>query len=130
MADLASIWTDASRDLIPHMKNFDAIVVPGDHHGIAIGGAVAAALGRPLMIVCTSPHECVISHITCIGDVRPDMRFLYVDDFPKFGASRARVFAYMNQSGPAPVVAEYYAAERTYTPVKGLPDDLFRPYVS
>jgi orotate phosphoribosyltransferase-like protein len=119
----------AADDLIWHQDEFDAVVVPGDHHGIAIGASVAAVLGKSLMIVCTSPHECVVSHITCIGDVRPDMRFLYLDDFRQFGASRARVFAYMNQSGRAPVVAEYYAAERTYTRVKGLPDEAFRPYV-
>jgi hypothetical protein len=117
----------AADDLIWHAGEFDAIVVPGDHHGIAIGAAVAAVLEKPLMIVCPEGHGCVVSHITCIGDVRPDMRFLYLDDFADFGASRNRVFDYMNQSTRAPVVAEYYAAERKYREV---PDEAFRPHVS
>lgn len=101
-------------DLADYVDEFDAIVVAGDHHGIAIGAIIAASTGKPLLIVCLSDHECVVSHITAIGECLPDMRYLYCDDFDLFGASRAKTFAYMNQSGKAPIVATYMATQRKY----------------
>ena len=56
----------------------------------------------------------MVSHITSIGEFRPDMRCLYCDDYDLFGASRAKTFAYMNQSGKAPIVATYMATTRKY----------------
>ena len=51
-------------------------------HGFAFVAAVIAAdLKLPLMIVCMEAHSCVVSHITCIGEARPDHRYLYVDDW-------------------------------------------------
>jgi hypothetical protein len=117
-------------DLQPHFGEFDAVVVAGDHHGIAIGTVISALLDKPLMIVCPEGHGCVVSHITCIGNVTPDMRFLYADDFFAFGASRARVLGYMNQSEHAPVVATYAAARREYKLVGPQMADLFQPEVS
>lgn len=101
-------------DLLLHASEFDAIIVAGDHHGIAIGAIIAAMLEKPLLIVCLSDHACVVSHITAIGECLPDMRYLYCDDYDLFGASRAKTFAYMNQSGKAPIVATYMATQRKY----------------
>jgi hypothetical protein len=101
-------------DLADYVDDFDAIVVAGDHHGIAIGAIIAASTGKPLMIVGPEAHTCVVSHITTIGECLPSMRYLYCDDFDVFGASRAKTFAYMNQSGKAPIVAAYMATERKY----------------
>jgi hypothetical protein len=115
-------WTD----LAPHRSDFDAIVVPGDMHGAPLGGVIAEALDVPLMVVCTRRHFCVVSHIVTIGDVRPDARLLYVDDWMWGGASlhrtlRAlrtrRFFRYLNQSEKSPVVAAYATATRKYTEV-------------
>jgi orotate phosphoribosyltransferase len=105
-------------DLQPRMTTFDAILTAGDHHGIALAAALAAALWKPLVIVCVSEHtDDVVSHITCIGDFHPGMRTLYVDDFTAYGASLAHTFAYMCQSGTPNIVAVYQATPRTYTPV-------------
>jgi hypothetical protein len=98
-----------------HDHEFDAIVVGGDHHAIAIGMVAAEVTDKPLMIVCQETHDCVMSHITTIGDVDPTMRFLYVDDFYSFGSTKAKTFAYMNQSEPAHIVATYQATTDTYT---------------
>lgn len=105
-------------DLQPQMTTFDAIVTAGDHHGVALAAALAAALWKPLVIVCVSPHaDDVVSHITAIGDFHPGMRSLYVDDFVAYGASMAHTFAYMCQSGTPNIVGVYQATQRTYTSV-------------
>lgn len=120
MADsLTRIQLRARRDLLAHADEFDAIVTAGDMHGISIGALVAAELDKPLMIVCTSQHECVVSHIVTIGDVTPDMRYLYVDDFFAFGHSLQHVFTYMNQSDHAPIVATYEACKYQYRRIDG-----------
>lgn len=113
-ATLSTYFQNAMNDLHRHKGEFDAVVVAGDHHGIAIGAVIAEALVKPLLIVCLSDHACVVSHITAIGECLPDMRYLYCDDFDLFGASRATAFAYMNQSGKAPIVATYMATQRKY----------------
>jgi orotate phosphoribosyltransferase len=115
---LTAITQRAWYDLLPHEDEFDAIVCAGDMHGVAIASAIASVLERPLMIVCVRDHACVDSHIVTIGDVDPRMRFLYVDDWFSFGASKKRTFAYMNQSAKARIVATYAAATREYTPEK------------
>jgi hypothetical protein len=104
-----------SRSLAGHDNDIDAIVVGGDHHAIASGMLAADAMNKPLMIVCQADHKCVDSHITTIGDITPGMRFLYVDDFYSFGSTKAKTFAYMNQSEPANIVATYQATTDTYT---------------
>ncbi len=101
--------------LATHRHEFDAVVVGGDHHAIAVGMLAATAVDMPLMIVCMAGHECVDSHITTIGDITPDMRFLYVDDFYSFGSTKAKTFAYMNQSDHANIVATYQVTTDTYT---------------
>jgi hypothetical protein len=136
MADtLAGIANTAMQDLYPYDEEFDAIVCAGDMHGAAIGAVIAAALGKPLMIVCAKRHRCCVSHIVMIGDVTPTLRFLYVDDMFPFGASkrhvfnyakrtaakrRNRLFAYMNQSAPCTIVGTYEAMTRTYSEVSPL----------
>jgi orotate phosphoribosyltransferase len=113
-ASLTEIVQRAWEDLTPRTGEFDAIVCAGDMHGTPIAGAIASVLEKPLMIVCTGSHDCCVSHIVTIGDVDPDMRFLYVDDFFKFGASRKHTLGYMNQSEHSPVVAAYAVAKRKY----------------
>jgi hypothetical protein len=105
---------NALNDLAAHAHKWDAIVCGGDHHAIALGMTVAIELMKPLMIVCQERHDCVISHITTIGDVTPSMRFLYVDDFYSFGATKAKTYEYFNQSEYANVVACYQATTREY----------------
>lgn len=105
-------------DLQPRMTEFDAVVTAGDHHGIALAATLAAALWKPLVIVCVSEHtDDVVSHITSIGDFHPGMRTLYVDDYTAYGASLAHTMAYMCQGGTPNVVGIYQATVRTYTPV-------------
>ena len=105
----------AADDLARYAETFDAIVCGGDHHGIAVAAAIAAQLDKPLMIVCMSRHDCVVSHITCIGEALPSHRYLYVDDWFSFGATKKFVFDYFAQSGePVPVVATYAATTREY----------------
>jgi phosphoribosylpyrophosphate synthetase len=115
----------ALTDLIPHRDEFDAIVCAGDMHGAPIAGAIASWLNKPLMIVCEERHRCCVSHITTIGECRPEHRYLYVDDWFSHGASlahtlrvlkrsRRRMFRYLNQSAPANVVATYAAVPREY----------------
>jgi hypothetical protein len=112
MQDLAY---GAAKDLMPHTGEFDAIVCAGDMHGAPVAGAVAALMDKPLMIVCTAgPHACAVSHIVTIGSCRPDDRYLYIDDFYEFGASRKFALGYMNQSAHSPVVAAYAATMRKY----------------
>lgn len=106
-------------DLWPHITEFDGIVTAGDFHGVALGSLVSASLGKPLMIVCAQPHGEVVSHIVTIGDVHPDMRWLYVDDFCAFGASWAYVSGYLSLSEPANVVARYQYLKRQYSPLEG-----------
>jgi DNA-binding transcriptional LysR family regulator len=120
-------------DLLPHAGEFDAVIVGGDHHGIALGSVAASVLGLPLMIVCPRGHGCVISHITAIGECRPDHRYLYVDDWFWGGASRKRafgfmgrfgrrrIFRYMNQSAHTPIVATYAATQRKYERISNEP---------
>jgi adenine/guanine phosphoribosyltransferase-like PRPP-binding protein len=103
-------------DLAAHITEFDAVVCVNDPHGIALASVVAAALYKPLMIVCTHSHECRTSDIVCIGDTHPGMRFVYVDDFCAFGASWAVAREYFNQSATANVVAVYEAARRIFAP--------------
>ncbi len=125
--NLFQVTMNALDDLLPHAGTFDAIVCGGDHHGIAIAASIASAVNKPLMIVCMSRHACVVSHITCIGDTLPTMRFLYVDDWLQFGATkrfvlrclrrsaRQRAFTYFAQSGePFKIVATYAATLREY----------------
>lgn len=128
MAPLQAAAAAAWHDLRPHMAEFDTVVVPGDMHGAPIGGAIASNLDMPLMVVCTRRHFCVVSHIVTIGDVRPDARLLYVDDWFWGGASKHRTLRalkvrrflrYMNQSAGSPVVATYATATREYTEVTG-----------
>jgi orotate phosphoribosyltransferase len=128
---LTEININARDDLQAHSKEYDAIVTAGDMHGVAIGAAISALMNKPLMIVCTKAHKCCVSHIVMIGDITPDMRFLYVDDMFAFGASkrhvfdyakraakrRGRVFRYMTQSEPCTIVATYEAMTRTYAKV-------------
>jgi len=128
---LTEININAWDDLQVHSKEYDAIVTAGDMHGVAIGAAISALMNKPLMIVCTKAHKCCVSHIVMIGEITPDMRFLYVDDMFKFGASkrhvfgyakraarrRGRVFRYMTQSEPCNIVATYEAMTRTYKEV-------------
>lgn len=111
-------------DLQPRMTEFDAIVVPGDHHGIAVGAALAATMWKPLVIVCVSAHkDDVVSHITTIGDFHPGMRTLYVDDYSTYGASLPHTFAYMCQGPRTPnIIGIYEASVRTYTAVT--PDEV------
>lgn len=106
-------------DLLPHIREFDAIVSAGDFHGMALGSVAAAALWKPLMLVCAKSHDDVVSHIVCIGDIHPEMRFLYLDDFFAFGASLAHVMAYMNQSKKANIVATYEYVTRDYQVIPG-----------
>lgn len=127
MADsMREITVRAVADLSLHTGEFDAIVCAGDMHGAPIAGALASWLSKPLMIICTERHCCVVSHIVTIGDCRPDHRYLYVDDWFSFGASRRhtfkavqrrsrkRMFRYMNQSERSPIVATYAATLRKY----------------
>lgn len=123
---MEEISRQAVADLRRYRGDFDAIVCAGDMHGAPIAGAVAAMLDKPLMIICTERHCCVVSHIVTIGDCRPDHRYLYVDDWFSFGASRRhtfkavqrrsrkRMFRYMNQSERSPIVATYAATLRKY----------------
>jgi len=117
MGMLSDYAAQAVADLGAHSGEFDAIVVSGDHHGITIGAVIASVLDKPLMIVCLEEHHCVVSHITGIGECRPELRYLYVDDWFWGGASRATAFAYMNQSEHAPIVATYAATLRKYEPI-------------
>lgn len=114
MTTPSEYYDQVSRDLVHHTSEWDAIVCGGDHHAIALGMTVAAATDKPLMIVCQDSHECVMSHITVIGDVTPTMRFLYVDDFYSFGATKAKTYSYFDQSEKANVVACYQATTREY----------------
>lgn len=122
---LAGIAWTAATDLTPHAETFDAIVCGGDHHGIAVAAVIASRLDKPLMIVCMSRHNCVVSHITCIGETLPSHRLLYVDDWFSMGATKRFVqralrrrhhpFRYFAQSGePVPIVATYAATTREY----------------
>lgn len=101
--------------LLDHVAEFDAIVCAGDMHGIALASIASAYLWKPLMIVCTGNHDCVVSHIVMIGDIHPEMRFLYVDDMFAFGASKNHVFTYMNQSTHSNIVATYEHSTREYS---------------
>jgi hypothetical protein len=118
---LTEVARRAWEDLLPHRGEFDAIVCAGDMHGAPIAGAIASVLETPLMIVCTGGHDCCVSHIVTIGECTPDQRYLYVDDFYEFGASRARTFAYMNQSKHSPVVATYAVNHRNYERIPNEP---------
>lgn len=122
---LATTRTEAYFDLLAHKEEFDAVVCGGDHHGIAVAAVIAAMLNKPLMIVCMSRHNCVVSHITCIGETLPSHRLLYVDDWFSMGATKRFVhralrrkhhpFRYFAQSGePVPIVATYAATTREY----------------
>jgi orotate phosphoribosyltransferase-like protein len=116
MSNLRDYSNNVVNDLFLAQKSadFDAVVVGGDHHAIALGSLVANIMDKPLMIVCIADHECVDAHITCIGDVDPRMRFLYVDDFYSFGATKKRTFDYMNSSEEANIVATYSVIKREY----------------
>lgn len=105
---------NAWHDLVPHEGEYDYIVCAGDFHGTALAGAIAAFLNKPLMIVCRDRDIPTQSLIVTIGDCDPKGRALYIDDFAEFGASLKAVFAYMNQSAKAPVVATYMCTTRTY----------------
>ena len=125
---LHKLIAQAAQDLQPHLGEFNAVVCGGDHHGIGVASVIAAVYDLPLMIVCMERHRCVVSHITCIGEARPDMRYLYVDDWFNMGATKrhvfgrirrrrflARAFRYFAQSGEyVPVVATYAATTREY----------------
>lgn len=113
-SELAVTHDGICRDLIPHMSEFDAIVCAGDVHGIALAAIASAATWKPLMIICTHDHNCVVSHIVMIGEIHPEMRFLYVDDMFSFGASLKHVMDYMHQSEKANVVATYEYMTREY----------------
>ncbi len=122
---LSDTAENAANDLARYAETFDAIVCGGDHHGIAVAAVIASRLNKPLMIVCMSRHNCVVSHITCIGECLPSHRLLYVDDWFSMGATKRFVhralrrrnhpFRYFAQSGePVPVVATYAATTRTF----------------
>lgn len=113
-SELATAHDNICRDLIPRMGEFDAIVCAGDVHGIALASIAAAATWRPLMIICTHDHNCVVSHIVMFGEIHPEMNFLYMDDMFSFGASRKHVFDYMGQSGKCNIVATYEYLTREY----------------
>lgn len=117
MPTLTAYHRNIVDDLSAHTPEFDAIVVGGDMHAVAIGAVAAAALGKSLMTVCTCQHDCVVSHIVTIGDVDPRMRFLYMDDFYSFGATKRSTFDYMRQSDTPNIVATYQAITRDYVKV-------------
>jgi hypothetical protein len=98
-----------------HASEFDAIVCGFDVHGLALGTLVAAELDMPLLIVCRDHAGCSISHIVCIGNVDPDTRFCYVDDWAKFGATWSTVASYMCQSETPNIVATFMATKEKYT---------------
>jgi len=108
----------AMQDLCKHEDDYDAIVVAGDMHAVALGASISTLTGKPLMIVCTEHHDCVVSHIVTLGATRPYMRFLYVDDFFAYGASYRHTMDYMNQSARTSIVATYEVDTATYTELK------------
>jgi len=114
MSPLTELVWNASEDLWPHRAEFDAVVCAGDFHGMCLGAVIAAALDKPLMLVCRDREVPTQSLITTIGECRPDGRYLYVDDWFWGGASLRNVFAYMNQSARSPVVATYECNTRAY----------------
>ena len=104
----------ALEDLLPHKDEFDAVVVVSDAHAITFGAVVAAALDKPMLIICTKPHEQFVSQIVPVGVFHPRMRVLYVDDWFEFGASLRHALEYMFQSKAPNLVATYEAVEREY----------------
>lgn len=113
-SDIATMKDQICADLIPHMSEFDAVVCAGDVHGVALSALAAAGTWKPLMIVCTHDHACVVSHIVMLGEIHPEMRFLYMDDMFAFGVSLAHVMEYMNRSAHANVIATYEFSTRDY----------------
>lgn len=113
---LSTIAARAMQDLFPHRDEFDAIVCGGDRHGMVLGAAIAAYMGKPLAIIWRSPVSWTISDITCFGDVLPrGQRLLYVDDWFTLGRTKAEVFAYLDSCGEqAPVVATYEVNTRRW----------------
>jgi hypothetical protein len=108
----------AMLDLCKHEDDYDAIVVAGDAHAISLGASISTLTGKPLMIVYPDGHDCAVSVIVTIGAVSPSQRFLYVDDYFAFGASKKHttdfMLSYMNQSEHAPIVATYEVDTGTY----------------
>lgn len=113
---LKDIVQRAMNDLAEHDGEFDAIVAAGDMHGMALGAALAAATGKPYMMVCRNPHNFTVSLINTFGDCKPrGQRYLYVDDWFTFGRTLREVFDYLDSSGePAPIVATYEVNTRTW----------------
>ncbi len=113
---LTEAGANAVLDLREHQEEFDAIVVAGDFHGVALGAVIAALLDKPLMIVCRAVSMPTQSLIVPIGDLDfRRMRYVYVDDAFTFGNSLKRVFDYLDSCGePAPVVATYETSTRTW----------------
>lgn len=97
-----------------YAEEFDAIVCGFDVHGLALGTLAAEVLNMPLLIVCRDHTGCSISHIVCIGDVDPDSRFCYIDDWAKFGATWKTVANYICQSETPNIVATYMASKQKY----------------
>lgn len=102
-------------DLRGHAGEFDAIVCGFDPHGATLGALAAAALNKPLLIVCGQHNSCSISHIVAIGDVDPESRFCYIDDYAQFGGTKDTVFQYMCSSETPNIVACYMATKKRYT---------------
>jgi orotate phosphoribosyltransferase len=113
---LREIALDAMAELEPRLGDFDAIVCAGDMHGLALGAAISAFAGKPLMMVCRDPRTFTVSLINTFGDCKPrGQRYLYVDDWFTFGKTLREVFDYLDSSGePAPVVATYEVNTRTW----------------
>jgi hypothetical protein len=78
----------AMQDLCKHENDYDAIVVAGDAHAISLGASISTLTGKPLLIVYPDGHDCTVSLVVSLGNVNTGMRFLYVDDYFPFGASK------------------------------------------
>lgn len=103
-----------TRDLMPHVKDFDAVACAGDFHGVALAAIAAAHLGKPLVIVCQRPHGDATPQVRSLGSFTPGQRLLYVDDFFCLGASWSHFSAWAQQHVPGSVVATYAAQVREY----------------
>lgn len=108
-------------DLTPHAHEFDAIVCAGDFHGVALAAVAAAKLSKTLVIVCKQAHGDSAPQVKALGEFRPEMRLLYVDDFFCLGASWRHVADWLARYGQATVVATYAAQVRDYRQVAPLP---------
>ncbi len=110
---------DAIEDILPHVSEFDAVLVGGDMHAVAIGASLAVALGKPLTMVCSRKHACVVEHAVIFDDVRATDRYLYLDDLFRLGETKRFVFAKVNaMAHPEGIVATYEACFRSYKTVK------------